>query len=269
MSEGDILMNFSPEITIAKANVAPIMCVHGNPGMGKSTLSARFKNSIHLLLEDGLPAGVEVQAIRGLNTNDEILGALRWLYEGPHEYRTLVIDTLDALEAVIVAHVCRENRWANIETPSFGKGHVACDPVWRRILSALDHLRRKRGMTIALIAHSTIERIDDPRAPSFTSYQLRLQRRARGLVMDACDVVGFLSTDIHVVTEERGFGQERARADGGSQRYLFLEGRPAFAAKNRYSMPAKIPIDNPFNIEMLTKYFPQTGSATHAPKSFA
>jgi hypothetical protein len=247
------------EITTAEANTTPVIALYGNPGAGKTTLSTRFPNTIHMLFEDGLPSGVKVQAIKGLATIDEVIRALKWLYESAHEYRTLVIDTLDALEAVIVAHVCRENRWANIETPSFGKGHVACDPVWRRILTALDHLRRKRGMTIALIAHSTIERIDDPRAPSFTSYQLRLQRRARGLVMDACDVVGFLSTDIRVVTEERGFGQERARADGGSQRYLFLEGRPAFAAKNRYSMPSKIPIDNPFNIERLIKYFPQTG----------
>jgi hypothetical protein len=256
----DPVSNFSPEITIAKANTAPIICIHGEPGKGKSTLSAQFKDSVHILLEDGLPAGIEVQAIRYLTTTDEILKILRWLYESPHTFRTLVIDTADALEAIIISDVCQKHSWANIETPPYGKGPIACDPMWRRILLALNHLRRKRGMVIVLLAHSTVERIDDPRAPSFTSYQLRLQRRARGLVMDACDVVGFLSTDIHVVTEERGFGQERARADGESQRYLFLEGRPAFAAKNRYSTPAKIPIDNPFNIEMLTKYFPQTGA---------
>jgi hypothetical protein len=205
----------------AEANEAPIIGIYGGPGEGKTTLSSLFPSTIHILFEAGLPAGVRVQAVKGLDTLDDIMRAFKWLYESQHDYLTVVIDTLDALEAVIVAHVCRENRWTNIETPSFGKGWVACDPVWRRILNALDHLRRKRGMTAVLVAHSTIERIDDPRAPSFTSYQMRLQRRARGLVMDACDVVGFLSKEIHVVTEERGFGQERARADGGASGIFF------------------------------------------------
>jgi hypothetical protein len=244
------------DIVAVKANTAPIIAVYGPEGVGKTTLSSRFPHAVHLLLEEGLPTGVEVQAVGRVPDLGGVIAALKWLYEAEHPFRTLVVDTLDALEALILAHVCRENRWQTIETPPYGKGWVAVDIEWRRVLGALDHIRRKRGMAIVLLAHSSVERIDDPRAPSYTSYQLRLHRRGRALVMDACDLVGFLSTDIHVVSEDRGFGHERARADGGSQRYLFVEARPAFAAKNRYGMPAKLPIDRDFNIAELTKYFP-------------
>jgi hypothetical protein len=57
-------------------------------------------------------------------------------------------------------------------------------------------------MTIVLIAHSTIERFDDPRAPTFTQYLPKLHKRARHLVLDACDLVGFLAEDLRVVTDE-------------------------------------------------------------------
>ena len=55
---------------------------------------------------------------------------------------------------------------------------------WIDILKGLDFLRRGIGMSVVLLAHSAIETINDPRAASYTSYQLRLHKRARGLVQD-------------------------------------------------------------------------------------
>jgi hypothetical protein len=106
-------------------------------------------------------------------------------------------------------------------------------------------------MTIALVAHATIERVDDPRAPSFTSYWPKLHKRARHLVLDACDLVGFLAEDLRIATDDR----ERVRATSSNQRFLFVEGCPAYVGKNRYGMPAKIPIGVDFNVGELTKYW--------------
>jgi AAA domain len=237
------------EIETATANAAPMLCIYGRPGMGKTTFSASFPNSLHILFEDGLPARVQVRAIRNLSTLDGLLGALRSVFANDYGYETLVIDTLDALEPIILESVCRDNGWANIETPSYGKGYILADNAWRRVLAALDHLRRRKGMTIVLLGHSTVEKVEDPRVPIYSSYALRLHRRARALVMDACDVVGFLSTDIRTVAEDKGFNQERIRADGGNMRWLFVEGKPAFMAKNRYGMPPKIAIGPDFKIE--------------------
>ena len=129
----------------------------------------------------------------------------------------------------------------NIETPSYGKGYVIADLEWQRLIRGVTALRDKHGMTIVLVAHSTIERIDDPRAPTYTSYLPKLHKRARHLILDACDIVGFLAEDLRVITDDGGF-RERTRAAGTNARQLFLEGTPAFAAKNRFGMPAKMPI---------------------------
>jgi hypothetical protein len=121
-------------------------------------------------------------------------------------------------------------------------------------LSAITAIRDKHGVAIVMICHTMIERVDDPRAPTYTSYQPKLHKRARALVMDACDIVGFLAEDLRTITDDGGF-RERTRAAAGGGRYLFVEGRPAFAAKNRYGMPEKIQIPLDLNISELTKYW--------------
>jgi hypothetical protein len=152
---------------------------------------------------------------------------------------------------------CTANGWASIEQPGYGKGYVVVDTYWLDLLAGCDFLRRERGMTIVLLAHSAIERIDDPRAASYTSYQLRLHKRARALVQDWTDAILFLAPDLNITSEDTGFGRKRARADGGSTRWLHCEGRPSFVAKNRYGLPSKIMI--PQNLDfgaVLAPFFP-------------
>jgi hypothetical protein len=72
--------------------------------------------------------------------------------------------------------------------------------------------------------------------------------------MDCVDVIAFLAEDLRVVTDDGGF-RERTRAAASNGRFLFVEGCPAFAAKNRFGMPAKIPIPLDFDIANLTQYW--------------
>ena len=233
---------------------APIILLYGTEGRGKTTLASKFQSSVWLLLEHGLPRGVEVEAIPGINSYEGTLNALRSIYSEPHQYQTLVIDTVDALEPLIHEYVCADQGVKHIEQLSFGKGYVLADAKWRHFLGALSAIRTKRNMTVVIVCHATIDRIDDPRAPSFTSYAPRLHRRARALCMDAADIIGLLAEDLRVVTDDRGFN-ERVRATSDTRRFLFVEGTPAFSAKNRYEMPAKIAVPRDFDINQLTQHW--------------
>jgi hypothetical protein len=73
------------------------------------------------------------------------------------------------------------------------------------------------------------------------------------------DVIGFLATDIAVKNEDAGFGKKRVRADGGALRHLHFEARPAFTAKNRYALPAKMPV--PIDFDFASKLAPLLPSA--------
>jgi AAA domain len=236
------------------STAAPIILMYGAEGRGKTTLAASFEQAIFFLLERGLPRGISVDAVENVDSFEGIMSALRDLYATPGGYKTLVVDTVDMLEAHVNERVCAEKNWKSIEDGAYGKGFVFAETYWRHFLRAVSQIRDRHGMTIVLVCHASIERIDDPRAPTYTSYLPKLHKRARGLVMDAADVIGFLAEDLRVVTSGDGL-RERVRAEARPARYLFVEGRPAFAAKNRYNMPEKIEIPKGFDVKNLTKFW--------------
>lgn len=238
-----------------KSTTAPIITIHGGEGRGKTTLAARFPKPVFFLLERGVPSGIEVAAVSNTDNYEAVMAALRDIYaDGAGDHRTLVFDTVDMFEAHVIEHVCARNGWKSIEQPSFGRGWTSCDDEWRRFIRAVTAIRDKHGLIIMLLAHTMIERVDDPRAPSYTCYVPKLHRRARALIMDASDIIGFLAEDLRVVTDTGGF-QERTRATSAPGRFLFLEGRPAFAAKNRFGTPEKIAVPIDFDFSTLSKHW--------------
>src|SRR5215813_3453010 len=246
------------QIIRTTAKLPPIIVLHGQPGIGKTTLAQNFPAPVFIQTEDGCPTGLEIDTFGLCESYASVIEAIKHLGQEEHGYKTAVLDSLDKLEPLVLAAVCADRGFSSIEAPGFGKGWVIADQWWLDLLRGFEWLRRSRDMSIVLIAHSEIATTNDPRVSSFTSYQLRLHKRARALVEDSADLIGFLATDVIIKNEQGGFGRTRARADGGSTRWLHCEGRPAFVAKNRYGMPERIRIPQTFDfMSTLGKFFPQ------------
>jgi hypothetical protein len=154
------------KVSKATSNRAPIILIYGAEGRGKSTLACKFPKPLALLLERGLPRGVEVDAVESADSFEAIMATLRDIYTAPGKYQSLLIDTVDALEALLIEGLCAKNNWKTIETASYGKGWVAADDEWRRFIRAITAIRDKHGMTIVMTCHCTIERIDLGRQPT-------------------------------------------------------------------------------------------------------
>ena len=253
-------MNLASIHTVT-AMLAPRILIHGQEGVGKTTLASKFPSPIFLQTEDGCPGGLEINSFGLIESFADLRSAISALASEPHRFQTVVLDSIDAAEELIWRDVCRSQGWSSIESPGYGRGYIVVDSWWLDILKGLDYLRRQHGMIPLLLGHSAIETINDPRVASYTSYQLRLHKRARGLVQDNMDAIGFLAPDLHVQSEEVGFGKKRNRAEGGSQRWLHFEGRPSFVAKNRYGLPAKMPVPKDFSYGALAPYLPPQPSA--------
>ena len=78
--------------------------LYGTHGIGKSTFGAMAEKPIFVPTEDGL-ADIDCESFPLARSLGEVMAALESLYSGDHDYRTVVIDSLDWLERLIWAEV--------------------------------------------------------------------------------------------------------------------------------------------------------------------
>jgi DNA polymerase III delta prime subunit len=216
--------------------------IYGPPGLGKTTLACEWPNPILLDIEGGLPPTYDIHNFpqEKLKTYDDVIDALGLLYQEAHDYKTVVIDTIDAFEPLVWEQACKINKWSSIEAPGYGKGYVEADKDWRMFLGGLDALRNERGMKVVLIAHSIVTQFDSPTTVNYSRFDIRVHKRATALLQDKVDAILFLNQEPTIKTETGAFGKKSHHAEGGGTRWIYTEGRPAFVAKNRYSMPERL-----------------------------
>ena len=220
----------------------PRVAVYGVAGVGKTQFAAGARNPVFLLTEDGLGMR-EVAHFPLAKSYDDLIGYLSALYSEEHDFATVVVDSLDWLEPLIHARVCRDNGWSSIEEPGYGKGYVAALALWRQYLDGLNALRDERGMTVVQIAHSEIRRFDSPEHEPFDRYGIKLHARAAALVLEHSDAVLFANFRVATVKSDVGFNKRVNRAVGSGERLIHTTERPAFIAKNRYGLPDTLPLD--------------------------
>lgn len=234
----------------------PRVLIYGPPGLGKTSLAAEFPNPVIIDIERGAPAGIDITTFGEVDSYDQVMDAIKTLYKEDHDFKTLIIDTLDRLEPMVWAKACEVNNWPNIEAPGYGKGYVAADDLWRKLLAGCSALRGKRGMSICLIAHSAIERFDDPTSAPYSRYDIRLHKRANAIVQDEVDAILFINQDITVQSEDTGFNKQVRRAEGGGIRWIYTEARPAFTAKNRFGLPWRLKYDQGKGYSQIAPFLP-------------
>ena len=256
-------MSLLESITRGKENKPPRLFVYGQEGVGKTSLAASAPNPIFVQTEDGL-GEIDTAKFPLAKSLNDVLNSLAALRDEPHDFQTAVLDSADWLERLIWDQVCRDFGVRSIEKADggYGKGYVHALTYWRQVVGLLDALRESRGMIVIVIAHSKVERFEDPENSAYDRYTPRLHKAAVSLLCEWADAVLFATKRFRVSKEEgSGFQGDRAiatpvGADGG-ERILRTVGSPACIAKNRYGLPAEIPL----SWSALIAAFPQGGEA--------
>lgn len=241
-------MSLLNNIQSGKEPKPPRIMVYGQEGVGKSTYAASAPNAIFLPTEDGL-SEIDCHKFPLAKSFNDALSSLQALHQEKHDFQTVNLDSLDWLERLIFDEVCRDYGVRSIEKVDggYGKGYVYTLPYWRKILNLLDALRNEKGMACILIAHCCIDKFEDPEASAYDRYTPRLHKHANALISEWVDAVLFATRRFRTQKEDAGFGRERTiaapvGADGG-ERILRTVGGPACVAKNRFNLPAELPLD--------------------------
>lgn len=239
----------------------PCVVLYGVEGIGKTTWAASAPNPVFICTEKGLD-GIEDVPHWEPSGFDEVMETLGVLYTEEHDFQTLTIDSLDWLEPMIWAKVAADNEVPSVDKIGYGKGFNEAVGHWCDYLEGIDSLRADKGMNVIQIAHSMIKRFDSPETDPYDRYMIKLHEKASSKVREHATVVAFANYQVSIRNNEVGFNKKVSRAVGSGMRYLHLEERPAYQAKNKYGLPDKIEMKKENGWDELAQHIPSLNTQT-------
>jgi nucleotide-binding universal stress UspA family protein len=217
----------------------PVVLLYGVEGVGKSSWAANAPEPIFMDLEAGTDR-LDVARFPKPESWDDVMYAINQLTLDQHDYRTLVVDTLDALEPLCWAHVCERGGHPDIEAFGYGKGYTAALDQWRVFAAALERLIRQRNMGVILLAHSWIRPFKNPEGDDFDRYELKLNLKAGGFLKEWSEAVLFARYETFANKDAK---TKRVRGVSTGARIVHTVRTAAYDAKNRYNLPDEMPLD--------------------------
>jgi AAA domain-containing protein len=250
------LGGFLSGITYGK-QIKPIFClIHGPDGVGKSTWPSKAPNPVYIGTENGSNQ-LDVARLPQPETLDELNKQLTGLFRQEHPFKTLVLDSIDWVQPLIHKDVCLQGQVKTIVdfAGGYGKGFERAQEIWRELVRKLAKLALHYH--VILIAHSRIEKFDDPQQPGpYDRYEIALRDDPAALIRQAVDAVLFATFKEKV----RQTSKNQGKGIGEGERCIYTEHRPAFDAKNRFNLPFELPLEWKAFAECVKKfYFGQSG----------
>lgn len=218
---------------------APLrVLVYGPEGVGKSTLGADAPSPIFLGAEDGT-AHLDVARLPQPETWADVLAAVALLAREPHEFKTLVIDSLDWIEPLVHAFVCAEAKVKSMEDVSYGKLYIAAVEQWRLLISALDRLRAAKRMHVVMVAHALVKSFKNPEGPDYERYQLKVHEKSAALLKEWVDELLFARFETFSV---KGKNEQKAKGVSTGARVVQTIRAAAYDAKTRHGLRDGMPL---------------------------
>ena len=224
-------------ITRGRRQAAVRGTIYGIEGIGKTTLATQFPAPLVLDTEDGTNH-IDV-ARASIHDWKTLTLAMTELAVNSQGFKTIVIDSADWAEKLLVEWLLKTSGKKSIEDFGFGKGYVMLQEHFTRFLASCDVLVGQ-GINVVFVAHSMVKRVSPPdQTDGFDRYELKLTKQLSPLLREWCDLLLFCTYKTKLVEGSDG----RLKATGGKDRVMHAEHSAAWDAKNRFGLPAEMPMD--------------------------
>jgi hypothetical protein len=235
------------KITKGIEKQAAKIVIHGLSGVGKTTLASKFPNPLILDTENGsrLIDCHRVQCRDWRTLKDTLIH----LGRDSMGYGSIILDSGDWAEELLCLYLAtsEETGRKHPDLVPYGGGTAMIAKHFSAMLADCSILV-DRGINVVVIAHSVVKRVSPPDLEeAYDRYELKMRPKVAAKLLEWSDAVMFANFKTRVVEGEDG----KLRGRGGKERRLFCERTAAWDAKNRYGLPAEIPME----IEALAPLF--------------
>jgi len=223
----------------------PRVVIYGPQGVGKSTFGSESPKPIFVCTEDGVD-NIPVDQMPRPATWNDLLANVRRVAEGKHEYKTLVLDTLNGAVDLAVQHICATQYSGQMVAKrgdggfrAWGQGFDSTSDEQRNLLIPFDQCR-KRGMGVIVLAHAGIQNVRNPISGDYSKCAPDIHRAIWARWSAWADIIGHADYDYAVVSDGR-----HGKAVGSSIRKVVFAGSAAEDAKCRvgYELPDQMELN--------------------------
>jgi hypothetical protein len=219
--------------------------VYGSPKIGKSSLAARFPDALFFECEPGLNQ-LEVFKVPTFSWED-FLAACKLVAGGGHNFKTIVVDTIDNAFKYCTDHVCSKHSIEYEGDMPHGKGWALVKNEWHRVLTRLASL----PYGLVLISHAQDKTVET-RTGEHTKTQPSLPDRARNVVLGLVDMILYCDA----VTRKDAAGNLIV------ERVIRTKPHPTYEAGDRTGrLPDVLPLDFDAFVRAFTSAAPQVTPA--------
>lgn len=202
--------------------------IYGAPKIGKSTFCAQADGPLFLATEAGLNHLSTFEV--AIATWPDFLSACQQIAEGNHHFQTIVIDTIDNLYKLCVAHTLVKHNLQHESDLPYGKGYALVNGAFERTLTALALLPYGLIMT----SHAAEKEVKTPTG-SEVRISPTLPGSARKIVLGMCDLI--LYAEMEEIRNDEGRIVEYARVIRTKPTTIYEAG------DRTGKLPATLPLD--------------------------
>lgn len=224
-------------ITKGKINRAQKVVIYGPEGIGKSSLAAKFPEPLFIDTEGGT-AQMDVRRIDKPQRWEDLLAVVQEVAVTPNVCKSLILDTADWAEQLIVDYLCTKYKQNSIESFGYGKGYTYLAEEFTRLLNGFDQLLTA-NIHVVVTAHAKMRKFEQPdEMGAYDRWEMKLSKQVAPLLKEWCDLLLFCNYQTFVVTSENN----TQKAQGG-KRVMYTSHHPAWDAKNRVQLPDVLELD--------------------------
>lgn len=239
-------MSILKNITKGKIRKPVFMCLYGESGIGKTTFASSAPKPLFIATEEGSNE-LDVSRLQ-VTSWSEFKESLVSLETEGGDFESIIIDSLDHLEALIHDQVAKDAGKKSIDDIGYGKGYGNAVRYWKSLIVMLKKLRDNNGQNIILISHTHVKTFNDPHHnEAYDRFELKMHKSASAIIKESVDMLLFARNDVAFKKDSMG---NKSQVFNMDNRVIYTELNAAFDAKNRFGLPPVIdfPISGAFDV---------------------